>query len=102
MPICPKCQSSVPDGMRFCLECGNALDVAVFSEMSAPLADPAVDASVAGSTPLAPTPQAARPRPSPLSTVALKISPSPVISPRGDMLVDYPRRTLGPENEQVD
>ena len=105
--------------MRFCLECGNALDVAMSSELSVPVANPAVDASGVGSAPLGLTipasdptsvaaakapdaPLAARPRPSPLSTVALKISPSPVISPRGDLRVEYPRPALGPEIDEVD
>jgi hypothetical protein len=104
--------------MRFCLECGRALDFAA-PELSAPLADPALDESTIGSDSLSPTEPpsypipvetthepaqllAAHPRRSPVSTVALRISPSPVISPRGDMADDYPRPSIGPEVDEVD
>ena len=94
MLTCPKCQAGVPEGMRFCLQCGAAL---VLDPSSVP---PAVEAD-----PLMPTPSVkASPGPpfTPLSTVNLRTAPSPVMSPRAGSLAQHPRPRLGDDIEEID
>jgi hypothetical protein len=115
MPTCPKCSSSVPEGMRFCLQCGSALaapaaaekGIANFPRSSAAPPAPAPGAAVGHPPPPVSAPvdgavAAGRPHPSPRSTVALKISPSPLITPRGNMPVETPRPSLGGDIAEVD
>jgi hypothetical protein len=75
MQTCPKCQTAVPEEMRFCLECGTALALAPL-----PVAP--------SEPPVAPPPSAERAFPQslqpakPSSTVGLKIAATPVMAPR--------------------
>ena len=56
MPICPKCKSSVDDGMKFCTNCGAQIPAAPAPEKKAPTFAPVVPATP-GETAV-PTPQA--------------------------------------------
>jgi len=52
--------------------------------------------------PAAPVQASPRPPLSPLSTVNLKIAPTPVMSPRTGPLAQHPRPRLGDDNEEID
>jgi hypothetical protein len=123
MLTCPRCNASLPEGMRFCLQCGAPLAVPAPAGTSAASAGPPLDSppvsSVAPPAP-APTgpalsrpPEAApaplaedlrptRPAPSPEPTITLKIAPSVLIAPRLDAPLDRPRPKPGSEIGEVD
>lgn len=87
MRICPKCHEDVPEGMRFCLQCGASLTVTAppatppreagcfdAADPVAPLEPPAAPA---GPDPVTILPRPRRPAP----TITLKIAPTPVMTP---------------------
>jgi hypothetical protein len=103
MMTCPKCHAGVPEGMRFCLQCGTALTVA-----PQPPALPA-----AANPPVRPAPPLPYIAPAPLpishpaaeketSTVPLKIAATPVISPRSGSPAWQTRPSLGDPSEEID
>ncbi len=94
MLTCPKCQAGVPEGMRFCLECGASLAPPTFA---GPLPGKEEDER------FPPAPVAAPPRPprTALSTIDLKIAPTPVMSPRASP-VRLQRPSLGDDLVEVD
>jgi hypothetical protein len=94
MLTCPKCHASVPEGMRFCLQCGAAL---VHNPSGAP---PAVEADPL--MPAAPVKASPVPPFTPLSTVNLRIAPTPVMSPRTAPRAQHPRPRLGDDIEEID
>jgi len=122
MLSCPKCNTSLPEGMRFCLQCGAPLAAAAPTGTSAAGASPPFDSPpVSPAAPPAPAPagpslsrpQAAparlaedlpftRAAPSPEPTISLKIAPSVVIAPRVDAPLDRPRPKQGLEVAEVD
>jgi hypothetical protein len=123
MLSCPKCNSSLPEGMRFCLQCGAPLAATAPTGTSAAGARPAIDLPpVSPAAPRAPAPAGpalsrppqaaparlaedlppAHPAASPEPTISLKIAPSVVIAPRVDAPLDLPRPKLGLEVAEVD
>lgn len=77
---CPNCHASVPDEMRFCLQCGSPMEVAPPPQPV--MAPPPPAPPVAPETPPHPAgvPQKG------VTTVPLKIAPTPVVAPRGAVL----------------
>ncbi len=94
MLTCPNCQAGVPEGMRFCLQCGAALALNPSGALPAVEADLLMPASPVKSSPA--------PQFTPLSTVNLKISPTPVMSPRTAPRAQHPRPRLGDDIEEID
>lgn len=115
MMTCSKCHASVPDEMRFCLQCGSPMAAApppvpppqpvmaapppppphpIEPVMTAPPDAPAH--SVAPPAPAHPvgTPQKG------VTTVPLKIAPTPVMAPRG--AVAGPERSSGEHAAEID
>ena len=92
MLTCPKCQAGVPEGMRFCLQCGASF---------APRPSAAV-ALAEDDAPFRPAPVAAPPRPprTALSTIDLRIAPTPVMSPRA--AANHRRPSLGDDLVEID
>jgi hypothetical protein len=82
MLTCPKCHSGVPEGMRFCLQCGSSV---------APPAPPARSAVKAAPP--------AEPAHHESATVPLKIAPTPVMSPRAGTGMMYPRPSFREDRE---
>jgi len=103
MMTCPKCHSGVPEGMRFCLQCGSALMGA-----PPPAAPPqAVNPPVRTAPPLPYISPAPIPVAPPVSerdsvTVPLKIAPTPVIAPRSGSPAWQTRPSLGDQGEELD
>lgn len=100
---CPKCHAGVPEGMRFCLQCGSALAAA----------PPPAPARVAANPPVRPAPPVPYPAPPPLpatppaaekdsATVPLKIAATPVIAPRQGSPAWQTRPSLGDPVEEID
>jgi hypothetical protein len=87
--MCPECAAVLPEGMRFCLQCGAPLPAAVTAGTSSPIPSPAAPPEAAQELP------PARPAPSPKSTISLRIAPSPVIAPREGVPLERPRSNLG-------
>jgi hypothetical protein len=85
MLTCPKCHSGVPDGMRFCLQCGSSV---------APPAPPARSAVKAAPP--------AEPAHHESATVPLKIAPTPVMSPRAGSGMMYPRPSFRDDRLEID
>ncbi len=123
MVPCPKCNSSLPEGMRFCLQCGAPLAAAAPTGTTAagartpfdspPVSPAASPAPASAGSALSRPPQAAPARlaedlpltravPSPEPTISLKIAPSVVIAPRVDAPLDRPRPKPGPDVAEVD
>jgi hypothetical protein len=108
MLSCPKCNTSFPEGMRFCLQCGAPLAAAAPAGTSEAGTKPPFDSPpVRPAAPPAPAPLAedlppTRAAPAPEPTISLKIAPSVVIAPRVDAPLDRPRPNLGPEMEEID
>lgn len=86
MVTCPKCHASVPQGMRFCLQCGYSL-----APPAAPPAGPAVVADPGEPQPHRQT-----------TTVPLKIAATPVMSPRPGAGSPYPRPSFRDEKVDID
>jgi len=80
--------------MRFCLQCGAALELNPSGAPPALEADPLVPAAPAKPLPTPPF--------TPLSTVNLKIAPTPVMSPRTAPRAQHPRPRLGDDIEEID
>lgn len=78
MLTCPKCHAGVPEGMRFCLQCGASVAPPLSPAAPPPAADPPVPI-VPAAPYAAPPPASAGP-----STVPLKIAATPVMTPRFD------------------
>jgi len=107
MMTCPKCHTGVPEGMRFCLQCGAS--VAPAPSPAAPYAgaDPPVPAAPMAppapyTAPARPAPFKAPPPPPGTTTVPLKIAPTPVMAPRGGAGAQYGRPSLGDQVEEID
>lgn len=115
MLTCAKCQAAVPQGMRFCLECGAAVELPSAAEtpiwaeepsLSAPAparapADPLPAGPVVQESPVPPVSQFRQQR-TPASTINLKIAPTPVIAPRFEPLPANARPSLGDNAQEVD
>jgi hypothetical protein len=109
MLTCAKCQAGVPEGMRFCLQCGASLAPTAFDEAASQGAEPAFSAAPAAppavqEEPVPPTPPISplRPPRTPQSTVNLKIAATPVMAPRFTPLATNPRPSLGDDAAEVD
>jgi hypothetical protein len=87
MLTCPRCHAGVPEGMRFCLQCGALL------APTAPHAAPVPQAPV--SAPPQPPQKAS-------STVRLRIAPTPVMAPRAGVAQEHPRPSLGDDRVEID
>ena len=87
--MCPICAAALPEGMRFCLQCGVPLPAAVNAETNSPIQWSAAPPEAAQELP------PGRPAPSPNSTIPLRISPSPMIAPREGVPLERPRANLG-------
>jgi hypothetical protein len=87
MLTCPKCHAGIPQGMRFCLQCGASL---------APLPP-----SVAPAPPMPVTPSRQQPHRA-ATTVPLKIAVSPMIASRAGPAAKFPRPSLGELRVEVD
>jgi len=94
MLTCPKCQAGVPDGMRFCLQCGAALALNPSSVPPAAEADPPMPAAPVKAPPSPPF--------TPLLTANVRVPPPPVMSPRRAPLAQHPRPRLGDDIEDID
>jgi len=109
MLTCPKCHAGIPEGMRFCLQCGASL-----APSPAVVAPPAVAAPPVPAAPMAPPaeryapvppdPEFDAPKPPQRSTatVPLKISPTPVMAPRAAPAPEHPRARLADPLVDVD
>lgn len=93
MLTCPKCHAGVPEGMRFCLQCGAALTV-----VPTP-AEPPRPAARVTSPPMTAAPYATERE---VLTVPLKIAPTPVIAPRAGASRGSIRPSLGDPGEEID
>jgi len=108
MLSCHKCNSSLPEGMRFCLQCGAPLTVAAPRGTNAAGAGPAFDSPSAPApapTVAAPLGENLRPTrvaPSREPTITLKVAPSVVIAPRVDTPPGRLRPNLRPDMDEVD
>lgn len=85
MLTCPKCHFGIPDGMRFCLQCGSSL---------APSAPSQSLPARTGPPPQAPNRE--------VPTVPLKIAPTPVMSPRSGAGAAYPRPSFRDDKLELD
>ena len=110
MRPCPKCHAAIPEGMRFCLQCGASLAPA--SSPLAPRVSPvAAKFAAAGASPAssdAPgesTRVTAQPQPYPMSlpAVDLRIDAAPAFAPRaGGAVAYYERPSLGDRTIEID
>jgi len=108
MLTCPQCHAGLPEGMRFCLQCGAPL------APGPPALGPSVDkATGSPATPVAPPPPKAAPFPPvphagrmpprrPLPTVNLKIAPTPVLTPPAGPYGAHGRPSLGDQAPEID
>lgn len=92
MLTCPKCHTGVPEGMRFCLQCGSSLAPTAPPPRSPVRADPPL------STQATPPPPPHRTVP----TVQLKIAATPVLTPRVGSPSEHLRPSLGDERLELD
>ncbi len=97
MMTCSKCHASVPDEMRFCLQCGEPMAVA--PPPRPPMAAPPQYTPPEPVMTAPPSPHAAEPHKG-MSTVPLKIAPTPVVSPRGASA--EPQRASGEHLGEID
>ncbi len=109
MLTCPKCQSGVPEGMRFCLQCGASL-------ASPPPLAPSptgVDAQMPAAAGARPAPRvipisparATAPPQAPrkaIPTAPPKIVPTAVRAPRAGSAAEYARPSLGDVAAEID
>ncbi len=107
MLTCPKCHAGVPEGMRFCLQCGISLGIPSPAPASPVGNEPPMPA--ARVAPAAPHVAPSRPAPvtAPLPRQGLpavnpKIAPIPVISPRAGAAAEHPRPSLGDQMVEID
>ncbi len=96
--------------MRFCLECGAAVELPSAAEtpiwaeepsLSAPAPAPAISGPVVQEAPVPPVSQFRQQR-TPASTINLKIAPTPVMAPRFVPLPANARPSLGDNAQEVD
>lgn len=92
MLTCPRCRADLPEGMRFCLQCGAGL-AQTSSTPSALSAPPGAAAS--RSRP----PQKTFPTP---PGVQVKIAATPALSPSPRVVAEDPRPTLGDPRVEID
>jgi hypothetical protein len=119
MLSCPKCNASLPEGMRFCLQCGAPLAAAAPTGMTATSVSPIPSPPVSATAPPTPAPEVSSAPPaaparlaedqppaqaarSPEPTITLKIAPSVVIAPRVDAPPDRPQLEVRPEVAGID
>jgi len=100
MVTCPNCRVGIPEGMRFCLQCGHSIDPPPAPEVGPVEAEPPIpERSWAPPAPEAapepPPPWSIPPPPPRGPTVPLKIAPTPVIAPRSGAYSPPPRPSLG-------
>ncbi len=87
MLTCPKCHAGIPEGMRFCLQCGAS--VAPYLCLAAP------PPPVPGTAPRQPPRRAA-------PTIPLKIAATSVMASRVGAATQHPRPSLGNLRVEVD
>jgi hypothetical protein len=109
MLTCPKCHTVLPEGMRFCLQCGAPLATAPPSVASPSSADPKTLAPAAARpaphVPPAPPARVSAPPQTPRKTLSAappKIAPLPAVTPRPAAAADYARPSLGDTAAEVD
>jgi hypothetical protein len=122
MLSCSKCNASLPEGMRFCLQCGVPLAAAAPTGTTATSAIPLPSAPENSAAPPVPAPAApevspaaqaapawlaedlasAQAAPSPEPTITLKVAPSVVIAPRAEAPPDHTRPERRPEAAEVE
>jgi hypothetical protein len=105
MMTCPKCHAGIPEGMRFCLECGASLAAAPPREAPPVGAEPplpvAAPVRLAGAPPPSVSGLHQQP-PAPLFAVPLNIVATPVMTPRAGAAVEFPRPSLGEQIADID
>ena len=109
MVTCANCQAGVPEGMRFCLQCGAAITPTpppmaprVVAEPSMPAGDVAPPIPYVAPTP---PPSVIAPPEAPQkgsTTVPLKIAATPVMAPRTVAPAWQTRPSLGDQMEEID
>jgi hypothetical protein len=109
MQTCAKCQAGLPEGLRFCLQCGASLAAPAFGEPASLSADAAISAASAAppvmreiTSPPKPPVSPFREARTPASTINLKIAPTPVITPKFTPLATNARPSLGDNVQDVD
>lgn len=105
--MCPKCKEDVPDGMRFCLQCGASLATPpappdAWGEEGDAEAPEAVPAPPRGLPPPAPDSPPPKPAPRVALTVPLKIAATPVITPHAGEGADRGRLRRPEPTEEID
>jgi hypothetical protein len=106
MLTCSKCQAGIPEGMRFCLQCGSSLPPSP-SPLGPPVRGnvqrPSAPAPPGPPAPPAPRPPlTAPPRREAHNTVPLKIAATPVMTPRTGGGGNFERPALGDQHAEVD
>jgi hypothetical protein len=91
MLTCPNCQANVPEGMRFCLQCGFAVGAAPPELPARPRSQHAPAVAAAKVPPRLPS-----------STINLKIAATTVMSPRAGRPVQLPRPRLHDDVADID
>jgi len=108
MQTCAKCQAGLPDGLRFCLQCGASLASPVSAQSAPRAADPSISVDPAApvmreiTSPPKPPVSPFRQARTPAATVNLKIALTPVIAPKFTPLAANARPSLGDNAQEVD
>src|SRR5579862_1462717 len=109
MQTCAKCQAGLPEGLRFCLQCGASLAPPASGDLAVRPGDPAIPLAAATpsvmreiSTPPTEPVSPFRQARTPASTINLKIAPTPVITPKFTPLATNSRPSLGDNVQEVD
>jgi hypothetical protein len=109
MLTCPKCHAGVPEGMRFCLQCGAPLASPPPLATSPSGADPKMPAAAGAHlaphvTPVPPARVTARPQTprKTIPTVPLKTAPTALRPPHAGTAAEYARPSLGDLAAEVD
>jgi RNA polymerase subunit RPABC4/transcription elongation factor Spt4 len=106
MLTCPRCHAGIPEGMRFCLQCGASLAPPPLpgapplgANHEGPAATVVPPAPLPAPAPSVPVTVSPRPQYKTLPTVNLKIAPTPVISRAAP---EHPRPSLGDQRMVID